>query len=576
MKSLRYLPVALLSLVLAEKPASAMNGFFASKKDEPIRSHTTQVVLMKKDATTVVSVMPDYEGPLEGFALALVVPADVTLKDVKTLKREFVDRVDQVSAPRFHEFWEQDPCDPSPPQQEWERSLKVEGGGFLGGGAISGKKAAKELFLDVEAKQKEGEYKFTLLPASEDPLAWLRSKGYRPPSGADSALAPYRNDGMQTLIAEVDPRRIELIGGDRAQLSPIRFSTQKPYDKVIVKPGLLNSPGKQELLIYVLEPTQRYEVKNYKTMYPPTNIAVEFVVKERVGEFYNALYDIILQKNPNTFLFEYGWPTSGCGQPCATEPLLIHELLSLGADVFEAALPESERNPEPPELTKEEKEAQAAELKALKPKERKERERQLKEERQTIASRKVLLERNQYLLSRLHYRYDAASLPEDPVIGPANGGVEAGVDLPKGPKREISTEVKTTSATRFQTRYNHFHPWKPVIQCENPDRGKWGKSPPDYRGLRKIWIADDLSRKSRTQIKPASVILTPLPSLGLTPAASGGELADAGVDAGTEAATSGGKCGCVVPGGSNSTAAGAAALGLIAALAWRRRRSGTR
>jgi MYXO-CTERM domain-containing protein len=197
----------------------------------------------------------------------------------------------------------------------------------------------------------------------------------------------------------------------------------------------------------------------------------------------------------------------------------------------------------------------------------------MREERQTVAARKGLLERHEYILSRLHYRYDAAGLPEDPTIGPAAGGAEGGIALPKGPKMEVSTEVKTGGASRFQTRYNHFHPWKPVIQCQSPERGKWGKSPPDYRGLRKIWIADDLSRKSRTQIKPAKVVLTPLPELGLGATPASAEIADAGVDAGAAGTEAGGnKCGCTVPGAGGARVGWAGALGLLAASVLRRKR----
>ena len=96
----------------------------------------------------------------------------------------------------------------------------------------------------------------------------------------------------------------------------------------------------------------------------------------------------------------------------------------------------------------------------------------------------------------------------------------------------------------------------PVIQCPTPERYRWGKAPRDYRGLRKTWIAEDLTRKSRTQIKPAAVLKTPVPSLGLTgsaaPAASA-VAADAGADAGTgSTAQAGGKCGCSVPGAPSS------------------------
>ncbi len=573
-RSVGFASLLALATAAFSGPAAALNGFFASKKGGEVKSYTTQVVVMKKAGATAVSVMPDYEGPLEGFAVVLLVPGDVAADRVTTLKREFVDRVDQLSAPRFHEFWEQDPCDPSPPQQEWERSLKVEGAGFLGGGPTGGgKKVAKELFLDVKAQQKEGEYKFTVLAPSQDVVRWLSAKGYKAPDGAQAALKPYLDRGMKTLIAEVDPKRIELVGGDRAQLSPIRYSTQQPFDTIVAKPGLLDSPGKQELFVYVLDPEARYEVKNYKTIFPPTNINVDFAVKERMGEFYAALHDIILEKNPKSFLLEYAWPADSCGKPCPTEPLMIHELLSMGADVFEQNLPEAERNPKPPELSKEEKDARKAELKELKPKERKQREKQLDEERTTVAVRKALVERNKYILTRLHYRYDSATLPEDPVIGAASSGAEGGVALPHGPKMEIDTDVKTTPASRFQTRYNNFHPWVPVIQCQHPERGKWGKSPPDYRGLRKTWIAEDLSRKSRTQIKPAKVVITPLPALGLPGVAAGAkEVADAGADAATAGAQSdGGKCGCSVPGAPVGRNALFAALGLVAACYVRRR-----
>jgi hypothetical protein len=350
-----------LAVLAAPRPAGAFPGFFASKKQEPIKTYSTQIAIMKKGADTVVSIMPDYEGPLEGFAMVLFVPADVTSDKVTTLKRDFLDRLDSLSAPRFHEYWEQDPCDPGPVEQEWERNLKVDGAasGPLGGGAPAPEgtalKPAKELFLDVKAKQKEGEYRFTLLEAGADVTKWLASHGYSAPAGVAAALKPYA--ALKPLIAEVDPKRIELVGGDRAQLSPVRFSTSQPYATIPSRIGLLNAPQQQELIVFVIDPEARYEAKNYKTIFPPTNVNLDFSAKERMGEFYNALYDLILVKTPQTFLSEFAWPTSGCGQPCATEPLMIHELLSLGADVFEQAVPDAERHPKPPELTKEQEKA---------------------------------------------------------------------------------------------------------------------------------------------------------------------------------------------------------------------------
>src|SRR6478752_7865953 len=97
---------ALLAVLTIPRPAAAFPGFFASKKSEPIKTYSTQISVMKRGSDTVVSVMPDYEGPLEGFAMVLLVPADVTSEKVTTLKRDFIDRLDSLTAPRFHEYWE--------------------------------------------------------------------------------------------------------------------------------------------------------------------------------------------------------------------------------------------------------------------------------------------------------------------------------------------------------------------------------------------------------------------------------------------------------------------------------------
>ena len=569
---------ACLSLAAAA-PASAFPGFLASKTKTEIKINSTQIVLMKKGNATAVSVMSDYEGPLEPFAMVLVVPGDVTAERVTTLKREYVDRVDSISAPRFHEYWEQDPCDPGPVEQEWERSMKANSASaFLGGGDMpqSSQKVAKELSLDVQAKQKEGEYSFTVLGKDESVGTWLKNKGYSVPAGAEQAVLPYVQAGMRLVVAQVDSNRVELVGGDRAQLSPIRFWTEQPFDTIPDRVGLLNASGKQELVVYVLDPEQRYESKNYSNLFPPTNVEVDFAVKERIGEFYVALHDIIEQKTPNSFLNEYAWSSDGCGQPCATEPLMIAELLSLGGDVFEQAVPKEEKQPKPAEPTKEEEAAFKEATKDLKPKERKAKEKQDKEDRKTVAARQALVARHKYVVSRMHYRYDNKSLPNDPKFGPASGPVEGGVAQPKGQKGEASTEVKSASQNKFQVRYNNFHPWVPVIQCPNPERYRWGKAPRDYRGLRKTWIAEDLTRKSRTQIKPAAMLKTPIPSLGLSGAAPAPSSAvvDAGTEAGAASAPqASGKCGCSVP-GAPSRQALLSTLGALFGLAllYRRRR----
>lgn len=501
------------ALALSAPTASAFPGFFAYQGQKPV-NRSAHVVLMKKDATTVVTVMPDYEGDLKPFVVVMPVPDDVKVEQVQTLRRDFVDRVDAISAPRFHEFWEMDPCEEGKNEQEWERDLSVHGGGFLGmdlsggGGDAPKFKPGKEMNLTVEPEFKQGEQKFTIVPPGEgaDIAGWLKRKGFVAPEGANQAVAQYVKAGMAFLVTEVDTKKVELVGGDRALVSPIRYFTSKPVS-VESTLGLLNLGDKQELFVYVIHPEQRFEVKNYPHQFPPTNIDVDFKVKERMGEFYAGMHDMLLKKQPTAFLDEYAWPTRGCGQPCPNEPLLLHELLTLGGDVFELSVPKEEREPKAPEMTEEEKTA----FKEIKDKKQK---KEIENVRKETARRKALLSRHHYVLSRMHHRYDRTTLTKDVEVGPADP-VHGGIDVPEGPKATLPIGVKPAADNQFQVRYVSFHPSPAVPHCDKPQKYRWGKAPRTYRGLRKIWVAQDMATKNRTSHKPAELVYTPIPELAL-------------------------------------------------------------
>jgi MYXO-CTERM domain-containing protein len=560
-------------LLLCSGLASAFPGIIAGKGGEKAVVHSTHAVIMKHGARTVVTVMADYEGPIADFAIVMVVPEDVTDDHVATLKRDYVDRVDKLSAPRFHDFYEPDPCMPGKWGQEWERSLKASDTGAVLGQFKTdpSKKVAKELFVDTEAKRKKGEYELSVLSDMSALKNWLSEHGLKMPDGGEQALAPYLKQGMKLLVAQVDANRIELVGGERAQLSPIRFWTETKYDTFPARVGLASAPPFQELVLYVFDPEERYEVSNYNTTVPPTNVTVTKDVWERVGEFYNAVYDKLLAKNPKTVLVEFAWPIEGCGQPCADAPLQVSELMSLGGDVFEGAIPEDERRPEPPEPTDEELEKFKASVEGKTAKEKKEAKKDWQDERAQIAYVKALQERNKYTLSRLHYRYNKASLSEDLRLAPAKH-LKGGLDLPKGPEGKASGEVKEASDSQLQVRFNYLEPSIKTIKCENPERWRWGKRPREVMRLRKTWVADDLSRKSRTQIKPEKVILSPVPALGISGGALKEEKEVAPKDAEKPKEES---CGCRVI-GAGSTQAPMSALLLVGvgflAMGRRRRR----
>ncbi|MEO8183458.1 MAG: DUF2330 domain-containing protein [Deltaproteobacteria bacterium] len=506
---------SLLVFCFVAAPARAFPGVFAGKGSARRISNATQVVLLQKGDRTVVSVWSDYEGPLDRFALVLPVPSDVKLSDVRTLKRDAIDHLDEITAPRFHEFWEMDPCEQGPPEQEWERDLSVKDPGinFLAGGApdlSGGNKVPPELLLDLTPQFKDGEYVFRLFTKLQALQSYLSSRGLALPEGSQAALAHYESQNMQMLVADVATSKVELAGARRALLSPIRFATRQPY----VLPstlGLLSAGGRQELLLYVLHPSDRFEVANYPNVYPPTNISVDASVKERLGDFYAGVHDALLVKNPKGVLVEYAWPTiKRCGEPCPNAPLKIHELLSLGADVLEADVPDAEKNPKPAELTDTEKEQ-------LKEADKETRIR-MEEQRKEVARRQALLARNNYVVTRLHHRYDAQGLPSDIELRAA-GPLKGGVALPAGPSAEALGAVEAAPENRLQIRYNVGYPSKKVVQCEAPQRWRWGIPPASYRGLRKTWTARDLAYKKRDRFALKDVIKSGVPLLGIAAAA---------------------------------------------------------
>lgn len=505
------------ALCLHAGPADALPGVIAGKGDVARVSNSSQVVLMKKGDQTVVTLWADYEGPLDRFALVLPVPSDVVLEEVKSIKRDAVDHLDEITAPRFHEFWEMDACEPGEAEQEWERDLKVKSGSadnFLGMGMpdmSGGQKLPPEMLLDFDPQFKEGEYTFSMVPKGQSARAYLAKKGLSLPAASADALARYEAEGQQVLVADVTTSKVELAGARRALLSPIRFATRTDY-AIPETLGLANSAGQQELIVYVLHPDRRFEAQNYPNAFPPTNVAVDFAVKERLGEFYAGVHDALLAKNPKAFLVEYAWPAmKHCGEPCPNAPLAIHELLSLGVDALETDVPEAERSPKPPELTDEEK----AQLKAADKPTRK----RLEEQRREVVRRRALLERNAYVITRLHHRFGKDTLKEDIRVQPAEH-VQGGVGTPVGPNAELPGDVQPAKESRLQTRYSVAHPSKRVIQCEDPKRWRWGKAPPSYRGLRKTWTARDLGYKKRDKFVLKDVIKSSVPALGISVAAA--------------------------------------------------------
>ena len=168
--------------------ADAFCGFYVSGADAKLFNNATQVVLMREGTRTVLSMSNNYQGPPKDFAMVVPVPVVLQKENVKTLPKDIFSRIDQLSAPRLVEYWEQDPCE----HTKWKN--KPVPRPMMRSGAAPAAEAAKaaDLGVTVEAKFAVGEYEIVILSAKDSTGldTWLRQEHYNIPPGAEPLLRP--------------------------------------------------------------------------------------------------------------------------------------------------------------------------------------------------------------------------------------------------------------------------------------------------------------------------------------------------------------------------------------------------
>jgi hypothetical protein len=467
-----------------------------SGAETKLTNNATQVVLMRDGTRTVLSMQNNYQGPPQDFAMVIPVPVVLQKENVKTLARGVFEHVDQLTAPRLVEYWEQDPCSQGSDKEEKRRGMVAS----KAAGAPMASAAGAELGVKVEAQFSVGEYDIVILSAeSSGGLdTWLRQEKYNVPQGAEPYLRPYVAEGSKFFVAKVDPAKVHFENG-QAALSPLRFHYDSEQFKLPVKLGLINSGGKQDLIVHILARGKRYEVANYPNVTIPTNLDVENNTKGEFGTFYAGLFDETVKKNPGAVVTEYSWDASTC-DPCPGPALYPQDFATLGADVLPA--PASEHAP-------------------------------------------YYGYGGGFTLTRLHTRYDRQTLGADLVFRSApaivggreqyaqTGGIEHG--------------AVAASYNNFQARYAIRHPWEGAMTCEHPRRGIWGGPPTGHNA--QPTSATNLAFAKRDGFQLATFVTGDVPELGFsknaaaTLLASNANASDGAAPAATSRASSGGQAG---------------------------------
>jgi hypothetical protein len=500
-RSLRLTGAALLGALTlcSASAASAFCGFFVSGADANLYNNASQVVLMRRGNHTALTMSNNYKGPPEDFAMVVPVPVVLKKEQVKTLSPAVFKSVDTMSAPRLVEYWERDPCYVPPPVLPM---ADVTYAPTMPSGAVRLEEAsARNLGVKIEARFQEGEYQILILSAKDSSGldTWLRLNKYKIPAGADAALAPYIREQMKFFVAKDDIKKVQRDPLGSVVLSPLRFSYDAQELRLPVRLGLLNAPSpssgqdaaaKQDLIIYILNQDNRYEVANYANAFIPTNVEVTDSVKGQFGAFYAELFDETIRRSGGrAVVTEYAWRTpilqrpqpdmswnSYHCDPCPapeTPPPSLSDWVSLGDKEILGPLAE----PVPGGLSRDFQLPSG-----------------LKE---------------QWVLTRLHTRYDKNMLSEDLIFRAARP-VSGGLANSDGTNTDQGAKLLPSDGTdRFQGRYIIRHYWEGPVRCKSPQYGVW-TGPPGGGGAQ---TARDLASTPRGKLSLPAIVRSAIPSL---------------------------------------------------------------
>src|SRR5262249_2657465 len=85
-------------------------GFYVSKADTKLFNRASQVVLVRDDDRTVMTMANDFKGSLKEFAVVIPVPTFLRREQIHVGDKSLVDHLDAYSAPRLVEYFDENPC----------------------------------------------------------------------------------------------------------------------------------------------------------------------------------------------------------------------------------------------------------------------------------------------------------------------------------------------------------------------------------------------------------------------------------------------------------------------------------
>ncbi len=307
--------------------AQAFCGFYVARADGSLYNEASKVVFVRDGQESVITMSSDYTGPAKEFAMIVPTPKVLKRDQVRTVKPETITHLDNYSAPRLVEYFDEDPCNPEPLMQPMMMPEVTC--------ATVGCPAQKPIYqradalgVKIKAQYAVGDYDILILAAKQsDGLeTFLKSEGYNIPEGASEVLQRYIKARMKFFVARVNLKRFS--AGKTRDLPPLQISFRSTNFMLPIQLGKLNAKGPQDLLIMTLTRRGRVETVNYDMQSLPTDLNVPTFVKKKFPSFYRAVFDRTVGQWGG-IVMEYAWDMAWC-DPCAADPLTRKELQELG------------------------------------------------------------------------------------------------------------------------------------------------------------------------------------------------------------------------------------------------------
>ena len=323
--SMRRVAVPLtLALFFMVPEAKAFCGFYVAKGDAKLFNRASQVVLVRDEDRTVITMANDFKGDPKEFAVVVPVPTVLQKGQIRVSDKAPIDHLDAYSAPRLVEYHDPDPCQMALyDRRSVAQSITVTAEAPMMAGR-------KSLGVTIEARYTVGEYDILILSATESAglETWLRSNGYRIPAGATEVLGSYIRQNLKFFVAKVNLSEQSRLGF--SYLRPLQVAFESPKFVLPIRLGTVNANGPQELFVYALTRKGRVETTNYRTVRLPSNLDIPLYVRNKFPDFYKSMFaEQVRRENMSTVFLEYAWDMNWC-DPCAADPLSREELRKLG------------------------------------------------------------------------------------------------------------------------------------------------------------------------------------------------------------------------------------------------------